>query len=240
MKFLPSDTPDYPYVQIEAICQPAQEIGGDYYDFFPYDDERLGLIIGDVSGKGVHAAFYMTMVKGIIKTLAKEVTSPREILCKLNRIFYENAPRKVFISVIYGVFDFKTGILTYARAGHLPLIVWCENHKKTLQKIPAGMAIGLDSGDKFDDLLEEATCILEPGDLFLFFTDGISEAGRADGEEFGEERLKNILSRFAGNSPDIILEEIKDNVLRFIGKSGRHDDITAIAVQMKDDYKINT
>ena len=240
MKFLPANTPDYPYVQIEAICQPAQEIGGDYYDFFPYDDERLGLIIGDVSGKGVHAAFYMTMVKGIIKTLAKEVTSPREILCKLNCIFYENAPRKVFISVIYGVFDFKTGILTYARAGHLPLIVWCENHMKSLQKIPAGMAIGLDSGDKFDDLLEEATCTLEPGDLFLFFTDGISEAGRADGEEFGEERLENILSRFAGNSPDIILEEIKDNVLRFIGKSGRHDDITAIAVQMKDDYKINT
>jgi sigma-B regulation protein RsbU (phosphoserine phosphatase) len=212
-------------------------LGEDYFDFFPYDDDRLGVIIGDVSGKGVHAAFYMTMVKGIIKTLAKDVSSPREILCKFNRIIYENAPKNVFISAIYSVFDFKTGILTYARAGHLPLVVWCNNNKKVLQKIPAGMAIGLDKGEKLDKLVEEATCSLEPGDLFLFFTDGISEAGRADGEEFGEERLEAILSKSAGKNPGEILEEIKEKVLKFIGKSGRYDDITAVAVQMQDDYK---
>ncbi|MFC1554983.1 PP2C family protein-serine/threonine phosphatase [candidate division KSB1 bacterium] len=232
--FLPSTTPNVSGAEIEALCQPAQEVGGDYFDFFPYDENRVGMLIGDVSGKGVSAAFFMTMVKGIVKTLTREYESPKEILSNLNNIFYENAPRGVFISVIYALFDFKKKELIFARAGHLPILIRQKNRDEIQQLVPKGMAIGLDRGEKFDKALEERTVTFDPGDLFLFYTDGVSEASNNKGEEFGDERLNRIISKYADNRPDRLIEMIRDSVLRFSGKAGRQDDIAVIAVKIDE------
>ncbi|MFC1493457.1 PP2C family protein-serine/threonine phosphatase [candidate division KSB1 bacterium] len=232
MDLLPNSTPDYPYAEIETMCIPALEVGGDYFDFFPYDDKRLGLIIGDVSGKGVPAAFYMTLVKGILKTLVKSKQNPKDILCRLNQIFCENVPKNVFISAIYGVIDFEQRILTFSRAGHMPLILCRKKGGEFRQFTPKGMAIGLDNTIKFDSLLEEKSIQIEGGDMFLFFTDGISEANNISGEEFGEERLAEIIEKYSDSSPKKIIKKIYKEVTDFQGDASRHDDITAVAVKI--------
>ncbi len=232
MDLLPSTTPDYPQAEIETMCIPALEVGGDYFDFFPYDENRLGLIIGDVSGKGVPAAFYMTLVKGILKTLVKNKQNPKDILCKLNQIFCENVPKNVFISAIYGVIDFDQRILKFSRAGHMPLILCRKKSGEFRQITPTGMAIGLDSSIKFDSYLEEKTVQIEEGDMFLFFTDGISEANNLAGEEFGEDRLAEIIEKYSDSSPKKIIKKIYNEVTGFQGDAARHDDITAVAVKI--------
>ncbi|MCP4728337.1 MAG: SpoIIE family protein phosphatase, partial [bacterium] len=232
MDLLPSSTPDYPYAEFETMCIPALEVGGDYFDFFPYDEKRLGLIIGDVSGKGVPAAFYMTLVKGILKTLVKSKQNPKDILSRLNQIFCENVPKNVFISAIYGVIDFEQRELTFSRAGHMPLILCRKKGGEFRQFTPKGMAIGLDSSIKFDSYLEEKTIQIEEGDMFLFFTDGISEANNISGEEFGEERLADIIEKYSDASPKKIIKKIYKEVTDFQGEASRHDDITAVAVKI--------
>ncbi|MFC1563889.1 SpoIIE family protein phosphatase [candidate division KSB1 bacterium] len=232
MDLLPHENPDYPYADIDTMCVPALEVGGDYFDFFPYDKTKLGLVIGDVSGKGVPAAFYMTLVKGILKTLAKSKPGPKDILSRLNQIFCENVPKNVFISAIYGVLDFEQKTLTFSRAGHMPLILCRKIGGEFRQITPKGMAIGLDSSIKFDAYLEEKTIKIEEGDLYLFFTDGISEANNIEGEEFGEERLASIIEKHSDSNPKKIIKQIYKEVTDFQGEASRHDDITAIAVKI--------
>ncbi len=232
MDLLPHKNPDYKQAEIESICLPATEVGGDYFDFFPYNDSKLGLVIGDVSGKGVPAAFYMTMVKGILKTLAKQEDNAKDILCKLNTIFCENAPKNIFISAIFGVLDFDKMQINFARAGHMPLIVMRKESGEYKQFTPGGMAIGLNNTIKFDSNLEEKTIRIDSGDLLLFFTDGISEATNPAGEEFGDDRLLKIVEKNSTEGPGKVIESIKEEVTKFEGSSRRHDDITAVAIKV--------
>ncbi|MFQ5633617.1 MAG: PP2C family protein-serine/threonine phosphatase, partial [bacterium] len=116
LQFLPQADPDFPNLEITGICKPAMEVGGDYFDFIQGGDRYFSVVIGDVSGKGVSAAFYMTMAKGIIKTVARKFRAPKLVLTEMNAVFYENTPREVFISAIYGIFDMQERTLTFARA----------------------------------------------------------------------------------------------------------------------------
>ncbi|RMF62269.1 MAG: hypothetical protein D6743_12305 [Calditrichaeota bacterium] len=232
-RFLPQVVPSVPALDIACICRPAMEVGGDYYDFIQRDNRTLGIVIGDVSGKGVSAAFYMTMVKGIIKTLVKSTAAPKQMLTEMNTIFYENAPRNVFISVAYGLFDFQNRTLTFARAGHNPIII----HKSTLKRPEMlnsrGMAIGLERGDLFSTTIEEVCLPLERGDTFVFFTDGVSESANRRGEEFGEERLQSIISEHPDASAQSLLDEITREVSHFALGKRQHDDITMVVVRVK-------
>src|SRR5690606_4425591 len=120
MSFLPKSTPDFSGLDIASQCIPAHEVGGDYYDFVKLDKNRLGIIIGDVSGKGTEAAFYMTLTKGFLKALSRSSDSPAAVLSNMNELFYENVERGTFISMIYGIFDIEKNALKLARAGHNP------------------------------------------------------------------------------------------------------------------------
>ncbi|MFQ5583785.1 MAG: PP2C family protein-serine/threonine phosphatase [Calditrichia bacterium] len=152
MKFLPQTPPSCRRLDIASVCKPAMEIGGDYFDFIRDGDDHLSIIIGDVSGKGVSAAFYMTMAKGILKTVSKKVKQPGQLLSEVNEIFYENAPRNVFISIVYGYFDLTNQTLTFARAGHNPVIVRKKAMVKPELLSPNGLAIGLERGDVFSKI----------------------------------------------------------------------------------------
>jgi hypothetical protein len=234
MRFLPQKIPKFPSLEIVSLCQPAMEVGGDYYDFIQIDDRYMSVLIGDVSGKGVSAAFYMTMVKGIIKTLSKKIRKPAILLAEANEIFCENTPRNVFITIIYGIFDLKEKTLTIASAGHNPLIIWKKETNTTQMVNPRGIALGLDKGQRYESIIEEITIPIAAGDVFVFYTDGVSESMNTREEIFGEERLCEIIKKSAHLPPRIIQKNIVESVSRFSGKAPQHDDFTMVVVKVKD------
>ena len=233
-KFLPATKPKIKGISVSSMCVPAMEVGGDYYDFIEIDENRLGVIIGDVSGKGVSAAFYMTLTKGIVKTAAKSGLSPREMLINLNHIFYENVPRGVFISVIYGIFDFKERTLTFARAGHNPLILRKRTEAKTEMLHPEGLAVGLEKGDKFDVIIQEQTIGISRDDIFIFYTDGITESMNRKKEEFGEEKLITLVNENSQRGAEEVMNIIKYNLETFTGKTEQFDDQTMVIVKIEE------
>lgn len=233
MRFLPQQVPQSPNLEIVSLCQPAMEVGGDYFDFIRKDDRYMTVLIGDVSGKGVSAAFYMTMVKGIIKTLSKKILDPATLLVEANEIFYENAPREVFITIIYGIFDLQEKTLTVASAGHNPLIVRRHGSRKTTMVNPRGVAIGLTHGEKYKQLIEEERIEFKGRDTFVFYTDGVSEAMNMDNDIFGEERLLKVVEAYGHLSPQQLQEKIVEAVAEFSGKAPQHDDFTMVVVKIR-------
>ncbi|MCB0276475.1 MAG: serine/threonine-protein phosphatase, partial [Calditrichaeota bacterium] len=188
----------------------------------------------DVSGKGVSAAFFMTLTKGILKTLARSLRSPAKLLAELNSIFFENTPRQIFISMLVGLFDLEKKQLTFARAGHNPLLVSKGRESTALELMPKGLAIGMDGGTLFRRIIEEAQVEIESGDVFLFYTDGLSEALNSRGEEFGEERLCQIVSNVGdGESAAQILHRILEEIDGFTGDTPQHDDLTMVVVRVR-------
>ena len=232
MRFLPAQPPVFPKLDIACLCKPAMEVGGDYYDFIKHDDSRLGVVIGDVSGKGVSAAFFMTMAKGIIKALSRINPSPKSLLSDMNSVFYENTPREVFISLIYGFFDVANNTLIFARAGHNPLIVRKSLGGAPELLHPRGLAIGLEKGDIFAATIEEKAVPIQKGDVFIFYTDGISEAMNKNGDEFGEERLSQLVNRHAHEAAATILEKVTHEVNHFANGAQQHDDFTMVVVKV--------
>jgi hypothetical protein len=233
MRFLPSHVPEFPGLELASICRPAMEVGGDYFDFVPHGNEALSVFVGDVSGKGVSAAFFMTMAKGIIKTLVKRLASPKQLLTEMNEVFYENSPKEIFISVIYGYFDMRKRTLTFARAGHNPLIVRKSQGHEPEMLHPKGLAIGMDRGLHFAKTIEEITLPLTPGDTFVFYTDGISESMNVNGEEFGEEKLCALVNAGAHEDAAVLLNRVSAEVQAFAAGAQPHDDFTMVVVKVR-------
>ena len=231
-KFLPQKSPDIKDIDVAGMCIPAMEVGGDYYDFIELDEERLGVVIGDVSGKGISAAFYMTMVKGIVKSLCSKSLSPGDTLKRMNRIFYENVPRNVFISLIYGIFDLRKREFSFARAGHTAVIIRKKGKEKPDFLFPPGIALGLERGDIFSSVIEEKILEISSGDVFVFYTDGVSETVNTRGEEFGEERLGEIISQISHKRADEIINLIKNKIKEFSIINAQRDDITLVVVKI--------
>ena len=233
LNFLPQENPKITGLDIASLCVPAREVGGDYFDFIQLGENKLGVVIGDVSGKGIPAAFYMTLTKGLFKSLATSHDSPREVLIRLNQLFFENAKRGIFISMIYGVFDLEKQVLTFARAGHNPMILHRSREDITEELCPPGIAIGFKSSDLFEKTIQEHTLPLRPNDIFLFYTDGLNEARNSEYQEFGDERIQQILSIRAELSVHNRLKQIESAIQTFTGKAERHDDMTAVLIQVE-------
>lgn len=233
MRFLPHTAPNFPQLDIASICRPAMEVGGDYFDFVREGEQRLTVVIGDVSGKGVSAAFYMTLAKGIIRALSRLKLPPKLLLSDMNTVFYENTPKEVFISLIYGLFDMENNTLTFARAGHNPLILHKSVGGEAQLLHPRGLAIGMEPGKVFSRTIEEQQVPIQAGDVFIFYTDGISEAMNKNGDEFGEERLRDVSSRASGGSAQEVLDAITQEVMNFTGEAKQHDDFTMVVVRVR-------
>jgi phosphoserine phosphatase RsbU/P len=239
MSLLPRGRLQVPGLSISALCVPAREVGGDYYDFFPLGDDRLGVLVADVSGKGTSAALYMAELKGLMLSLSRTSRSPRELLLEANEIISHNLDSRSFITMAYAVIDLAGRRLLYARAGHTPLI-----HRRETDSgesavdvlLPDGMVLGLkiDGGEMFSRLLVEMELPLRRGDLLLLFTDGITEAMNAESDLFGEERLSRLVAEH-GHLPT---EELRERILReidaFVAGAPQHDDMTMVLVRIDD------
>jgi len=237
--FLPRRMPTIAGLEISGMCLPATEVGGDYYDFIELEGGRMAFILGDVSGKGIEAAFFMTLVKGIIQTLSRQGLSAAEVLRRLNHLFCMNAPKGTFISVIYGEFNPKDQSFTFARAGHNPAILFeaSKSEAKALQ--PRGMAIGFADGERFDTTIEEVTVTLQEGDSMVFYTDGFSEAMNRKRDLYGDDRLLSKVSHFGDRSASAILRLMTEDVHHFIEGMGRADDMTMVVMKSKAASDVN-
>jgi phosphoserine phosphatase RsbU/P len=234
MSFLPRENPDFKGLDIAGRCYPANEVGGDYYDFIKISDTKAGIIVGDVSGKGTQAAFYMTLTKGFLKAVSKVSESPSEVLSQMNELFYENVERGTFISMIYGMFDNEKKIFKLARAGHNPVIVKRSLEGEVAILNPTGLALGLEKGIIFRKTIKEVELPISLGEVYVFYTDGFTEAMDRDKTEFGEERLIKYVESNSALSAQEILDGIFTNVKKFMGKAYQHDDMTMVVVKVKD------
>ncbi len=232
MSLLPKVNPLVPGYDIAGICLPAREVGGDYYDFVNLGGKKLGIAIGDVSGKGVPAAIYMTLTKGILQSHAEEHVSPKTVLSKVNGLMYRTIERNSFVSMFYAILDIEQRSIVFARAGQCPAIVATRPGTSGTFLTPKGMALGLENGTIFDSVLEERELTLSPGEVLLFYTDGFTEAMNAIGDEFGEDRLVASLGKHRSGTASGIIQNICLDVNKFIGDHPQHDDMTMVVLKV--------
>jgi phosphoserine phosphatase RsbU/P len=228
-RLLPQKLPEIASVEFAAVSESSFEVGGDYYDVISLPDERLGIVIGDVSGKGVSAAFYMAEVKGIVLSLSKICSTPKELLLRANDTLLESLEKNAFISAVYAVLDVADRSLTMARAGHCPVILISGDSSELIKS--SGIGLGLTDADRFEKATEERKIKLKQGDICIFYTDGITEARNADLEEFGYERLVEIARECRNCSADVMKNKILHSVRTFAGQGAYNDDITLIVVK---------
>jgi len=232
-KLIPENTPSIKNLDIAHTFIPAFEVGGDYIDYFQLDENYLGFIIADVSGKGISAAFYMAEVKGIFESLSKILKNPKDILIQANKILCKSLDRKSFVSVVYAIIDLQKGYLRIARAGHCP-ILFLKN-SELVELIPSGIALGLISNELFENNLEEVFFELEKNDLLLLYTDGVTEARNQNLEEFGTDRLNEIVKKSEGDCSNEIIQNIIEELTIFSKEYPQHDDITLLAIKYLGD-----
>ena len=232
---LPVRPPQMAGLNIADLCEPAREVGGDYYDFFELGPRQLGVLIADVSGKGTSAALYMAELKGLMLALSHTERSPRRLLVTVNHLLAEHLDNRSFITATYAVIDLDLMTLTHARAGHTPLIVVSAGKSDVI--ISDGMVLGLrlpGASERFEALLEEQTRPLIPGDLIVLYTDGITEAMNGDGDLFGDAALGRILGSGARHDAASVRERVVREVNTFVGDAEPHDDMTMVVIKVHD------
>ena len=242
MSLLPRGPLDLPGLGVTALCVPAREVGGDYYDFFHLADDRLGVLIADVAGKGTSAALYMAELKGLVLALSQTQLSPRQMLIDVNRIISDNLDSRSFITMTYGVIDRRAGVMAYCRAGHTPMIYLPAGERADAQVLtPSGMVVGLripGAAEKFADLLEEHTIDLAVGDVIVLYTDGMSEAMNTAGDLFGDARLSRIVQDHGHLSTGELRERILREIEAFVGGADQHDDMTMILLKVEHAFAV--
>jgi serine phosphatase RsbU (regulator of sigma subunit)/HAMP domain-containing protein/preprotein translocase subunit YajC len=231
LNLLPQKNPQISGLDIDGICIPAAEVGGDYFDYFVLDNQTLGIVVADVTGKGTSAAFYMAVVKGIMLSLTSIYSSPGQLLKELNRRLLGIMDRKVFITMIYATVDVHKKVLKFARAGHNALIMRNSKNSKIECLTPKGIGLGLAHDSLFDQHISEETINFQTGDTFLFYTDGISEAMNEQLDEFGEQRLVEIVAQLKDGNAQQLREGIIQAIDQFVQKAAQHDDITLVTLK---------
>jgi serine phosphatase RsbU (regulator of sigma subunit) len=230
---LPVTPPRMPGLDIADLCEPAREVGGDYYDFFPVGPRQLAVLIADVSGKGTSAALYMAELKGLMLALSRADPSPRRVLIEVNRHLAEHLDNRSFITMTYAVIDLERRTLTAARAGHTPLLVVSDGRSDVIT--PDGMVLGLrlpGASERFEAVLDEHTRSLLPGDVIVLYTDGITEAMDADGELFGDAALARVVAGQCERDAAGIRERVVRDVRAFVGDAEPHDDMTMVVLKI--------
>jgi sigma-B regulation protein RsbU (phosphoserine phosphatase) len=238
-KLLPSGSAHVKGLAVMAFLQPAREVAGDYYDFLPITDTMSGILIADVAGKGLAAGLYMAQLKVIVQSLSRLHHEPKAFLTAVNKVVSANLDGKSFITMSYGVIDIERREMTFARAGHCPLIHVPANQPAGMRKarmlVPDGLVVGLqiDDGTMFDSILQEQTIALAPGDLVVWFTDGISETMNEAFDCFGEDRLCQVVEQYAHLPFDQLRSYILAELRAFAGGADQHDDMTMILMKIE-------
>ena len=229
---LPDTPPSVPGYTIAASCTPSLEVGGDLYDFLKLPDGRIGIGVADVSGKGVPAALYMTLTKGLLSAVTKNNSELAQIVEEVNRHLHGVTRKKVFVTMVLGFLDAEKQVLECVRAGHNPVVWRQPGSDATTLVAPGGLGLGITAGRVFGSQLKIAEMALSEGDAVVFYSDGITEAMNSDLEQFGEQRLMDAVQKTdnmdAAASRDSILTTVKD----FLAGVHPQDDMTLVVLRV--------
>jgi len=223
-RLVPTQIPQLDKLQITASWQPARVVGGDYFDVIKFGEQRMAICIADVVGKGIAAALLMANVQAAVKAFATETASPSEVCERLNRVLCSNLAPEKFVTFFYCVIDTERAALSYCNAGHCyPLLARSTGEIEACRE--GGTVLGVWPDSKY----EGATVRLDPGDKILLFTDGITEATNASGEEYGEDRLSKRLAESSGSKIATLHSTLIEEVFEFCGRDFA-DDATLVLV----------
>ena len=228
---LPCRFPPFPEIKsldIYASMTPAKEIGGDFYDFFRLDDDRIGLVIADVSGKGVPAALFMAVSNTLLRSISMTKDNSQDCIDELNRLLCRVNVNSMFVTVFYGILNHRTGALDYTNGGHNPAYV-LRGKNGELERL--GRFPNLVVGGFEDFSYKSESAQLDPGDSLFLYTDGITEAFDAKDEAFGDERLEDSLVELYHDDAKTIIEGVYADLGDFIGDTTQSDDITMVVVK---------
>jgi len=230
---LPSEFPSIKGYDLSAYYEAAKEVGGDYFDFVEVGEDRYGIVVADVSGKGVPGSLVMTMIRTAIRTEARGEESAAEVLRKVNDFVAEDMKKGMFVTLFYAILDARRRRVCFASAGHNPMILYRASTKKTYYLNPRGFPIGisLSEPDLFKRSIEDDTIQLTKGDLILIYTDGITEAMNRRRDMFGEERLLQVVRQYGHLPADEFIQKLRQEILSFTEGQPQHDDITLVVVK---------
>ncbi|MDD5067734.1 MAG: PP2C family protein-serine/threonine phosphatase, partial [bacterium] len=230
---LPKGIPQIKGFSFGALYRSAKEVSGDYYDFIRVDPENLGVIVADVSGKGVPAAVIMAITRSIIRSYAPGHLSPYQVFTTVNYLISKNIYKGMFVTAFYGILNIKNNNLKFVKAGHNYLIVY-RSEKNICEIVKSkGMSLGMPNPDKFNQTLEEINISLNKGDVMVQYSDGISEAKNEDGELYTNQRLYDNIRQFARLDAQGLVNKINESVSLWVGTAEQSDDISIVAVKVE-------
>jgi sigma-B regulation protein RsbU (phosphoserine phosphatase) len=226
LSFLPKNAPAIAGFDLAGMARPHDEVGGDYYDFIPISETRIGLAIADVSGKGIPAALIMAGFRMSLLAEIRNEFAIRAVMRKVNSLLHESLERERFVTALYGVLDFKNRVFIYSNAGHNPpILIRTSGAIEYLTE--GGVALGVLADTHYED----CPVNIGPGDVIAMYTDGVSEAESPSGELFGRKRIEECLARLAGASSREIMEGVAQAVLDWAGERGPNDDLTLVVLK---------
>lgn len=218
---------------IHAFTEAAAEVGGDYYDTFKLSEERFAIVIGDVSGKGTSAAFHMSQMKGIFQSLVQLDLDPKTFLIHANTALSKCLERTSFITLTYYIIDTKNKKIDFARAGHCPTLYYHKADKKAKFLENKGLGLGIMRNDTYKNFIDVESMAYEKDDIFILYTDGISEAKNEDNEEFGFDRMSNLLEQNAHYDPVMVQKVFISKLYEFCKNVDLDDDYTMVVIKFK-------
>jgi sigma-B regulation protein RsbU (phosphoserine phosphatase) len=230
---LPSSSPTLRNYDIDGINMPARQMSGDFYGYIRVAPDKWGVAIADVSGKGVPASLIMAMCRSILHVEAPGNASPAQVLNRVNRHIYPDIKEDMFISMAYLLLDEKGNDITLCRAGHDAPLLYEAKTREVRKLNPPGMALGIDSGDVFERVTRDFTLQMAADDCLILYTDGITEALDARGDEYGIKQLTDLIEASAHEGAAAIRKRLTDDLLAFIGNHAQNDDITLIVIRKK-------
>ena len=209
-------------------------MGGDYYDFIEVDKDHVGIVVADVSGKGIPGSMVVQETRVLLRTLAPGRTSPKDVLMQVNRHLYNDIIRGMFVTVFYAILDVKSRTMVLTSAGHNPLICYRAANNSCYVVNPNGLALGIDRGPVFERTIQERKMKLDVGDVVLLYTDGVTESFNTKQEAFGDERLYKFVRENHELPPKELVKAIVTDVELHQGDAPQHDDITIVALAAVD------
>jgi len=222
-----------PGYDISAYYRPSKEVGGDYYDFIQIDENSEGIIVADVSGKGVPGSLVMTMARAFIRMEAERSrnTSPADTLVRANRMLAQDIKKGMFVTALYCILDKRTNEIRVASAGHNPMVVWRAGSGKIELVNPNGIALGFDKGPVFERTIKEEKFALGHGDRIVAYTDGVVEAMNAQSQEFGDDRFRKLIQQLAIRDSNQMLNLLVKTLDEHKGSAPQSDDITIVTLR---------
>jgi sigma-B regulation protein RsbU (phosphoserine phosphatase) len=230
---LPQEDPLIHGFKISGTNVPARIISGDYYDYIDLGDQKFGVAIADVSGKGVPAGLLMAMCRSSLRSFASSDASPSSVMAAVNRQLFPDIREDMFISMSYGILNTANDTLTLSRAGHEPALLFRRDTGQVELLRSPGLALGIESGSVFERVTRDQEVALKTGDCVLFYTDGVKEAIDKEEEEFGMERMCESFRMAAPLGAEAILSRMQEELAQFTGDGPQMDDITLVAIEKR-------